>query len=235
METKDPALKIMLQLDDRELFIFCGKKDSLEFKNSRFSRYCNDKYFWEKRFTNRFGKIAASYKPKDRSWKMHYLIVVSQLDVYSNDPWSFFDLIKWSIDEKPEEAGFYVDSLPEEADVKTSQGYKKFVKVDKAEESLHNTFWMLELGKEIVISYPIFTYRGKDYEEKFYKSDTQYTPGKVLQLIYDFYEEASDYINSEDEDVSEEDDVKRIDFMGAHTTLEGFTDEDGIKILSLGS
>lgn len=236
MENKDTALKIMLDLDDRELFILCGREKSLEFKNKRFSRFCNDKFFWEKRFTNRFGNLAASYKPKDRSWKMHYLTVVTHLDEYKDDPWKFFDLIKWETYRKPETAGFYVESSADKADIQTDEGYFKLFKVNDVKESLHNSFWMLELGKDIIIEYPIYTYSDDvNYIQRRYTSDTNYTPGKVLKLIYDFYQEPADYDDPYDNDMSEEDDMRRIDFMHAYTTLEGFTDNNGIKNLSLGS
>ena len=228
MENKDPALEIMLQLDDRELFILCGKKDSLEFKNRRFSKYCNDKFFWEKRFTNRFGKIAASYKPKDRSWKMHYLKVVSHLGEFSNDPWSFFEFIHWRIDEDPERARLVIG---EDLFLNVNDTGSEFMKIFSI-EGLHNAYWMLELGKEIILSYPVMNYGYKSYVNKYYKSDTNYTPGKVLQLVYDFYQEP--FSTEElDDDTSMEDESKKVDFWGETVNFQGFTDEKGIKILSL--
>lgn len=217
MENKDTAFQIMLELDDRELFILCGKEKSLEFKNKKFSKYCNNKIFWEKRFVNRFGLLAGSYKPKDRTWKRHYLTVVSQLDEYKDNPWKFFNLIYWNIATKPENANFLI--------------LDSYINVDKAPERLHNSFWMLELGKDITIEYPVYNYNGKDYIQRRYKNDTNYTPGKVLKLIYDFYQEPMNYEG--DDDVSEEDDVKLIDFMQTYRFFEGFTDENGVKNLSL--
>ena len=220
MENKDMTLKIMLELDDRELFVLCGKKDSLEFKNRRFSKLCNNEFFWEKRFINRFGKLAGSYKPKDRSWKKHYLTVVIQLDEFKGYEWEFFNYLIWSIRKTPENSKIKYD------------GYS--FPLDKAEESLHNAFWMLELGKDITISYPIDKRGELKYINVNYKDEMNFTPGKVLKLIYDFYQEKV----SEDDldtDLSFEDDeeLKRVDLMEGLTSFDGFTNKNGVKVLSL--
>lgn len=161
METsiKDNIIQIMTKLDDQSLGRLCSTQ-------KRLNQICQDENFWRNRFENRFGKIAGGYKPKDRTWRDHYIHVVTDLQTYSKNPWSFLNEVNWNIrDDDFEELG-------------------------EGTERYHNNFWMLNLGKEITLIFPIDPYDQLLEHEREYKlGETYFTPAKVLKLIYDFYQE----------------------------------------------
>lgn len=68
---------ILKKLDDGSLFNIC-KVDR------HFRRVCSDQSFWRERFLNKFGPHAAEYKPKDRSWKRHYIKVIRDINILNN-------------------------------------------------------------------------------------------------------------------------------------------------------
>jgi sulfur relay (sulfurtransferase) DsrC/TusE family protein len=75
---KDTDLRLLLELDDREFFIFCGK-DSLQFKNKYVNKLCKSESLWQNRLFKYYGEI---YPEVDQTWKNLYLSLVVHLDKY---------------------------------------------------------------------------------------------------------------------------------------------------------
>ena len=221
---KDADLMILSILNDKDLFSLCMVD---KYANS----LCKVESFWMNRFVNRFGDIAAKYKPENRTWRNHYLKVVSDIDL--TDPWSFLSDISWVITNPPKSTNVHIN-------------FDELVK--KSSETNKNLYWMLELGKDITLEFPVDRYGDIDYVKRRYKSDKEFTPAKVLQLVYDFYQEPvsrkelemmqekevefADEFELED---AVEGKVKRIDLMGGLQFFEGFTKEGNAYNLSLGS
>lgn len=87
---KDLDLKILSELDDRELFTICNSK------NIYLSRICKDETFWRNRLLQKYGQKALELKPEKRSWKKHYLQMIIDLDKFSDEPEKFLTHILWS-------------------------------------------------------------------------------------------------------------------------------------------
>lgn len=158
---RDPDLVILSNLDDRSLFNFC-------LTNKSANQLCKRESFWMNRFIKKFGQEASTYKPKNRTWRNHYLKVVSDLDYFSEDPWGFFESIdSWNLYDSD------LDKLfPEDQD-----------------ERLHNAYWMLDLGKEVILEFPLEPFQEIELLDKKYTSSTKLTPHDVLEHIYKFYQE----------------------------------------------
>lgn len=157
-------------------------------------------------------------KPVERSWRNHYLKVVYDLTKCEKD---FFKWITWDISLKI--------NWPRNSDFDTCYRF-------------------LELGKEITIYYPIDRYQEMDFIERKYKSDKHFTPEKIFNLVYEFYQEpitVQELEKMQEEDIEEAEDytvedaragkVKRLDLMGSLTFFEGFDDFNDGLILRLGS
>ena len=67
---KDLDLKILSEVNDRDLFSFC-------LVNKQINQICKDEHFWRNRFLSRFGQFK---KPTNVSWRKQYLITVSILE-----------------------------------------------------------------------------------------------------------------------------------------------------------
>ena len=67
---KDLDLKILSEVNDRDLFSFC-------LVNKQINQICKDEHFWRNRFLSRFGQFQ---KPANVSWRKQYLITVSILE-----------------------------------------------------------------------------------------------------------------------------------------------------------
>ena len=225
---KDVDFIILSELNDKDLFSLCLVDKSI-------NKLCKDETFWKNRFLNRFGDMAAKYKPQNRSWRNHYLKVISDLDKYSSDPWEFLKGISWVIYNPPTNTNVR----------HISDGTKN---IKNAKEAVKNQYWLLELGKDITLEFPVDRYGELDYVKRRYTSDKEFTPAKVLQLVYDFYQEPitreelemmqeEDIEFAEDHELedAEKGNVKRIDFMGDLQFFEGFTKEGDVYNLSLGS
>ena len=87
---KDVDLKILSELDDRELFTICNSKDVY------IHRICKDENFWRNRLLKKYGPKAVELKPQGRSWKNHYLQMIIDLDKFTNFPEKFLRNILWS-------------------------------------------------------------------------------------------------------------------------------------------
>ena len=232
---KDVDLIILSNLNDKDLFSLC-------MVDKYTNNLCKIESFWMNRFINRFGDMAAKYKPENRSWRNHYLKVVSDLDEYSADPWYVLKNLSWNISKQPTSIQvIYIGSG------------SRNIKNDR--EEIKNLYWMLELGKDITLEFPVDTFGDMDYVKRRYKSDKEFTPAKVLQLVYDFYqepvsrkelemmqEEEVEFADEYELEDAEEGKIKRIDLMGDLEFFEGFTlqflgaiKEDNVYKLSLGS
>ena len=88
-EDKDLAHKIMMQLSNSDLVKVCAT-------NKRMYEVCNNyPSFWRNKFVKDYGEHAAQYKPKDRSWKDHYMTVFIDLEKFKKEPLEFFRYIAW--------------------------------------------------------------------------------------------------------------------------------------------
>jgi hypothetical protein len=110
---KDVDLKILSELEDRELFNVC-------FQRNKYIHYiCKDENFWRKRFIQKYGNVATKYKPEDRTWKNHYLQVVIDLERFSKSPIALFNYIAWyenlehSFYQESENKIFHLKDAPE--------------------------------------------------------------------------------------------------------------------------
>lgn len=221
---KDVDLMILDKLSDRDLLNFC-------ITNKSNKKLCDNQDFWRNRFIKRFGDVAGKYKNPNRSWKNHYLIVISDLDEYQKNGmsnWEFFNEISWHITSKPSNPKRMLESRTNYND------YEKMV----------NLYWLLELGNKITINYPIDRYSEMENIEREYVSDKQFTPTKVLDIVYEFYQETLTKKEIEEmiendvdgfEDADPDIDLQRYQIMGSAIYFEGFTEVDDVKILNLGS
>jgi hypothetical protein len=75
---KDTDLMLLLEMDDREFLIFCGK-DSLQFKNKYINKLCKSENLWRDRLFKYYGKF---YPEVGQTWKNLYLSLVYLLDKY---------------------------------------------------------------------------------------------------------------------------------------------------------
>ena len=99
-EDKDLAHKIMMDLSNTDLVKLCSA-------NKRLHDVCNNyPDFWRNKFIKDYGEHATQYKPKNRSWKNHYMSVFIDLQRFKKNPIEFFLNIAWknNIDDS-----FFVD------------------------------------------------------------------------------------------------------------------------------
>ena len=175
---KDTDFTILAALDDKSLFSFC-------LADKKINRLCSDETFWRNRFVKRFGSHAAGYKPKNRTWRNHYLKVISDIST----PF-VFRFLSWKVTQNPENA---------------SQVYYNDIPMDKQSEKIQNKYWMTELDSEITIKFPVSVY-GNTFAEKTYIQKN--TPAEILKLIYNYYQE-----NVAEEEEIEELDPVEFDFI----------------------
>ena len=85
---KDLDLKILMELDDKDLIKTCAT-------NRELYRICNvDQSFWRNRYVKQYDEEAAKYKPEGRSWKNHYMQTYIDLHKFPN-PIDFLSHIAW--------------------------------------------------------------------------------------------------------------------------------------------
>jgi hypothetical protein len=224
---KNVDLLILDNIEDRDLFNYC-------LTDKYAAKLCKNEDFWRNRFLKRFGKVASEYKPKTRSWKNHYLKVVSDLDKYSANPWEFFNEISWNFRDEVRWRNLpnYQEFLDPSFRV---QSYRE---IKYAPEEVQNVYWLLDLGKTVKIDYIIDRYDELDPIVEEYTSETYFTPHTVLEKVREFYnkpltrselEEQKDIGNPFADDYSLEEadrgEVKRIDMLG-EPFFEGFYNSD---------
>ena len=99
-EDKDLAHKIMMDLSNNDLVKVCAT-------NKRMYDVCNNyPSFWRNKFVKDYGEHAAQYKPKNRSWKNHYMTVFIDLQRFKKNKIEFFLNIAWKDNV---ENSFFVD------------------------------------------------------------------------------------------------------------------------------
>lgn len=225
---KNLDLIILGNLDDKDLFNVC-------IVNKYANNLCQNELFWKNRFIQKFGRKASQYKPVNRIWKNHYLKVVSDLSKFSDKPWDFFELISYKIGDSDR---LFLRNKTLRASL--------FVEPENAPESISNPYWMLNLGDKIKIGFEIDVSGQLDPIVKEYKTDTYFTPAKVMKIIKEFYEqpiteqEYNQYINIGDPFISEYNvqDVRRGEVKREYLFprfFEGFTDDNGVKYILFGS
>ena len=70
---KDLNIELFAKMDDRTLFNIC-------LGNKEINKICNNEVLWRKKFLQKYGEEQMKYKPDYRTWKQHYLKVVSVLN-----------------------------------------------------------------------------------------------------------------------------------------------------------
>ena len=179
--SRDTDLEILTYLDDRSLLNLCL------IKNRYILSLCSTENLWQNRFIYKFGQIAANYKPEDRSWKRHYLTVISSLDelispdgdlspdgINPGDPFEFFGSFLQG----------YVGPLPSNfyEDVNAS--------INTLPEIYRIGYWLLDLGiNKITLVYIIDRYEDLPSIRRTYTNDKNFTPADIIKLISDFYDE----------------------------------------------
>lgn len=194
-QIKDLDLKILSELNDRDLLNIC-------LTNKYFSRLCQNEDFWRNRFLTKFGNRTLKYKGfskngnplnywenililSEKTWKKFYLTVISDLKKYKTDPWEFFNIVSWHLNDYDAPLFIYSDRLS-----------KMLSKLEQAPEQIKNNYHFLNLGKEITLKFPIDPNFDSDNKsesddenviEETYTTETNFTPVSVLKLIHDFY------------------------------------------------
>ena len=129
---KDLDLKILMELDDRDLIQTCAT-------NRELRRICNvDQSFWRNRYVKQYGEHAASFKPAERSWKNHYMQTYIDLHKFSN-PMDFLSHIAWK---ENVEKSIFVD-FDREA----------LISLKDAPEWVMNNLYLLKIPKIKVVSF----------------------------------------------------------------------------------
>lgn len=77
--TKDIDLKILSDLDDRDLLNFCISDP----KNKYIKKLCENEIFWRNRLLNKFIEFKEIKKLNTRSWKDTYLMLIYYLEKYN--------------------------------------------------------------------------------------------------------------------------------------------------------
>jgi hypothetical protein len=77
---KDTDLRVLLEMDDREFLIFCGKKDSFQFENKYINKLCKDENLWKNRLFKYYGNF---YPELKQSWKNLYLSLIIHMDEHN--------------------------------------------------------------------------------------------------------------------------------------------------------
>lgn len=214
---KNTDLMILSELNDRDLLNTCL------IKNKYINGLCNNDTFWRNRFVKYFTLKSSKYKPKNRTWKNHYLRVISDLD--NVDPEYIFRHLSGQLGTLKENVNYDMKSNSEK---------------DK------NIYWLLNLGNNIKIGY--ITDRDEELEPvvREYNSDTHFTPAQVIDLIDQFYsepvsveelKEQQEIDNPYAEDWSiqdaEQGKIHRYDLIPMF--FEGLSENNGIYYVILGS
>jgi len=179
--------------------------------------------------------MAAKYKPSERTWRLHYLTVIRNLDLERQsvaDPMAVVEMILGRV---------YIEIDGDDIVNRVNTW------VQKQDEQKRNVYWLFDLGKELTFGFPIDRYEDGEPIIRTYKSDTYFTPYKVIEIIENFYkepitkeelrEQQEEFDNPHAEGYTEEDaDAGRIK-RGAllNMFLEGFTPLEGVYYLNFGS
>ena len=115
----------MMDLSNNDLVKVCAT-------NKRMYDVCNNyPSFWRNKFVKDYGEHAAQYKPENRSWKNHYMIVFIDLQHYKKDPIKFFIDLAWG---NNVDNSFFIDGEN-----------KKLVPLRDAPEWVMNNLYLLNI------------------------------------------------------------------------------------------
>ena len=233
---RDTDLEVMKRLDDRSLLNYC-------IINRYAHNLCDNEDFWRDRFIQKFGPTASQYKPDDRTWKRHYLTIVSNLDELTDpdgdiggNPFSFFGSF----------VGGFVGSNEDFYQVNMNA-------IRGLAEIYRNAFWLLDLGvgNTIKLSFPIDRFEDLPEVVRVYKASDitdkgYFSPSDLIMIIRDFYDETvtaeelaeqqeadnphADGLTAQDADVGF---IRRKDLMNMF--LEGLDEYDGSYHLYFGT
>lgn len=122
---KDVNLEIMSKMDDDTLLSVCA--------TNRYGReLCRNEGFWHKRFLQKYGEMAAKWKPAKRSWKNHYMKVIIDINSYPVPP-HILSRVIW--DPRGAEYSTFVSA--------SGTQLSPFLKAD---ERFLNAFYLMDLG-----------------------------------------------------------------------------------------
>ena len=211
---KDVDLKILSELNDRDLFSFC-------IADKHVNQMCKDENFWRNRFFSRFGKVE---NPKT-SWRKYYLRVISDLDRYSSNPWNFFNELSWMIGKTPNKIRSDVNNL----DFILSF---KFLELGKN----ITLYFQRDRYEDVTVMKRVYK-NEKDFSpEEILNLVYNFYQEPITEQEYEEMQAAE--VHGID-DISEEDvenkKVKRIDLMFGLQFFEGFTKYEDGYLLNLGS
>lgn len=185
---KDADKYVLEKLGDRDLLNMCKT-------NKYFRNICNDETFWRARFLRIFGKHAANYKPENRSWKMHYLKVVRDINFLNNGDisnlegipmrsynwWFFYLIIKDSgTNDKPKIRKFnyeaYMKLTKNISDIEDKFGVFYDIMnsfedvlsntVEESGEIAQNIYWLSYLAGDKINLYDMGTYTLDYFKDK---------------------------------------------------------------------
>ena len=124
---KDVNLKILSELNDRDLLNYCTT-DKYAYQ------ICQNEDFWRNRLIRKYGDKVLNNKPKDISWKNYYMQIIIDLEKYRDDPMIFFNFVIWFGNEGQSLYFFLGEWRP----------------LLSSQEAMNN-FYYLNLGKDLVI------------------------------------------------------------------------------------
>ena len=160
---RDVDFMILDKLNNKSL-------SSCSLVNKYIHKLCKEEIFWLNKYIKLFGEESKKYKPETRNWMEQYLKVKADTSKIEN-AWSFFDRIHWKIHHPPDWVRY------ENNDDVESMKFQN--------EKIRNCYYMLNLGKTFTIIYLTEFHKRVKVT---YKSDKSYTPEKVINLVYKFYQ-----------------------------------------------
>lgn len=134
---------------------------------------CKEEIFWLNKYIKTFGEEAKIYKPENMTWKDQFLKVKKDTSNVK-DPWKFFDRIIWKIHTSPDWLCYDLDD-------------DRLLRIKEQSEKIQNLYHFLNLGKTFTMVYLIDFENGK-YTKVNYNNNKSYTPEKVINLIFEFYQ-----------------------------------------------
>jgi hypothetical protein len=148
---KDTDLRVLLELDDREFLIFCGKKDSLQFENKYVNKLCKSETLWQNRLFKYYGKF---YPEVNQSWKNLYLSLIYLLDKYKYEK-DYDSFVKANRNGHLSVVKYLI-SLPEEYKINPAAWDNVAIRVASYGGHLNVVKYLMSLPKEYKINPSVF-------------------------------------------------------------------------------
>lgn len=206
---KQTDLEVMYRLDDRSLLTYC-------MVNRYAHNLCNNETFWRNRFVQRFGKTASEYKREDRTWKMHYLMVISNLN----------ELLEEDSDIGGNPFGFFGNFVTGDVGPNEDLYQLNTNAIDGLGEIYQHGYWLMDLGvgDTIKLSFPIDHYEDlpevvREYKASDYTDKGYFSPSDITRIIRDFYDET---VTAEELTLQQEADNPHADGLTAQDANVGF-------------